>query len=331
MKRLKFEYISVDEMNEHLNYIKKNKYSIFKNVEYNGFAKYAFINETMTEFKLTYKDFKTNKTATYICLKTTIDPSKKVITGADAFIVLSHYYKIPICPAPFSVSAILYKNNKYEGKRIDAISYDLNSAFPFAMLKDMPDTSVPPKQKIIEEGEIGFGLDGELLDIGDYSLFVFKLIESPFKKFVEVWYNKKKNAITKEEKSKAKSILNYSVGFLQRKNPYLRAAIIGYSNKLIEDLIDENTVYCNTDSIICLKERDDLKLGNEIGEWKVEHKGKFAFIGFNYQWNNDIPSYRGQPKEWFPEGWDILKDQLPLSNNIYKFDEKEIKIVKVKK
>ena len=129
-----------------------------------------------------------------------------------------------------------------------------------------------------------------------------------------------KNAKTKAEKRKAKEYLNFCVGFLQNRDPYTRAQIVGLANDLILSLIDENTLYCNTDSIVCLKEREDLKLGEDIGEWKIEKKGLFAFKGFNYQWDFDPPSIRGKTKSYFDSGWDILKDDLPVCKNMYYFD-----------
>ena len=175
----------------------------------------------------------------------------------------------------------LWKNEKYEGTRNYAIGYDLNSSYSFAMLKDMPDTSKKPKTGFIKKGEIGFDFEGKPIFEG-WSLWVFPLMESPFKKFVNRWYEEKKNAKTKQQKAKAKGMLNYSVGYLQRVNPFLRSTIIYYANKMIKDLVDENTLYCNTDSLVSLVPRNDLNIGTNIGEFKVEHEGQFAFRGFNY-------------------------------------------------
>ena len=195
----------------------------------------------------------------------------------------------------------------------------MNSAYSYAMIQDMPDTSVPPKAKVIGAGEIGFDVNGNRQTSG-YSIYVFRLIESPFKKFVQTYYDKKNKAKTKAERRRAKEYLNFCVGFLQNRDPFTRAQIVGLANDLILSLIDENTLYCNTDSIVCLKEREDLKLGDNIGEWKIEHRGDFAYVGFNYQWNLDKPSIRGKTKSYFKDNWDILKDELPECNNSYYFD-----------
>ena len=114
---------------------------------------------------------------------------------------------------------------------------------------------------------------------------------------------------------------------MQNRNPYIRANIIGLCNDKIKSLIDKNTLYANTDSIVSLIERPELELGDNIGQWKVEHRGKFAYIDYSYQWNETCPSIRGKPKEYFPEGFDLLTDDLPVCNNIYRFDRIKGEIV----
>ena len=209
----------------------------------------------------------------------------------------------------------------------------MNSAYGYAMLKDIPDTSKPFTTGQIKEGQIGFVFDNEgNVDIAykGFSMFIFDLIPSPFVKFVNKYYNMKQNAKTKVEKRKAKEYLNFCVGFLQGRNEFLRAFIVCSANNMIKSLIDENTVYCNTDSIVSLVERPDLELGKEIGQWKLEHKGDFAYRGFNYQWYGEKPSYRGICKNYFPYGWDILKDKFPDTNNLYELDYSTYKLRRTK-
>lgn len=75
----------------------------------------------------------------------------------------------------------------------------------------------------------------------------------------------------------------------------------------------------NTDSIISRVERKDLELGTEIGDWSLKHIDDFAYIGMTYQWGKEIPGWRGIPKAWFPDDFDILKDPAPERNNPYVF------------
>ena len=301
--------------NKQIEYREKHKEETFGNK--------AFIVDRLKNFEITYKYG--DNPCTYIFDKSSGDTEDhQQITGLEAYRVLSMYTHINKVidskeDAPFSAKGLLWKNKKYEGQRVQAICYDMNSAYSYAMIQDMPDTSVPPKAKVIGAGEIGFDVNGNRQTSG-YSIYVFRLIESPFKKFVQTYYDKKNKAKTKAERRKAKEYLNFCVGFLQNRDPFTRAQIVGLANDLILSLIDENTLYCNTDSIVCLKEREDLKLGDNIGEWKIEHRGDFAYVGFNYQWNLDKPSIRGKTKSYFKDNWDILKDELPECNNSYYFD-----------
>ena len=322
--RKKVQYCNFKEINSHLQYCYENKQIEYRE-KHKGetFGNKAFIVDRLKNFELTYRygDYP----CTYIFDKSSGDTEDhQQITGLEAYRVLSMYTHINKVidskeDAPFSAKGLLWKNKKYEGQRVQAICYDMNSAYSYAMIQDMPDTSVPPKAKVIGAGEIGFDVNGNRQTSG-YSIYVFRLIESPFKKFVQTYYDKKNKAKTKAERRKAKEYLNFCVGFLQNRDPFTRAQIVGLANDLILSLIDENTLYCNTDSIVCLKEREDLKLGDNIGEWKIEHRGDFAYVGFNYQWNLDKPSIRGKTKTYFKDNWDILKDELPECNNSYYFD-----------
>ena len=287
--RKKVQYCNFKEINSHLQYCYENKQIEYRE-KHKGetFGNRAFIVDRLKNFEITYKYG--DNPCTYIFDKSSGDTEDhQQITGLEAYRVLSMYTHINKVidskeDAPFSAKGLLWKNKKYEGQRVQAICYDMNSAYSYAMIQDMPDTSVPPKAKVIGAGEIGFDVNGNRQTSG-YSIYVFRLIESPFKKFVQTYYDKKNKAKTKAERRKAKEYLNFCVGFLQNRDPFTRAQIVGLANDLILSLIDENTLYCNTDSIVCLKEREDLKLGDNIGEWKIEHRGDFAYVGFNYQWN----------------------------------------------
>lgn len=320
----KIQYCDIFTINKHIKYCYKYRELVYREKRTGeSFGVKAFIVDRLKHFEISYSYG--GVPCTYKFDKSTGDTEDhQQITGLQAFNVLNRYTKINRIidkkeDAPFSAKPILWNNPKYEGKRVDAICYDMNSAYSYAMIQPMPDTSIPPKQKVIESGEIGFDLDGNRQTSG-YSIFVFNLMESPFKKFVEKYYKKKVNAKTRAEKRRAKEYLNFCVGFLQCRDPYTRAQIVGIANDRIKSLIDENTLYCNTDSIVCLKERDDLELGEGIGQWKIEHRDKFAFKGYNYQWGFGFPSIRGKPKTDFTEGWDLLVDDFPECGNIFKFN-----------
>jgi hypothetical protein len=196
------------------------------------------------------------------------------------------------------------------------------------MLKGWIDTTQPPVAKIIDPAtEIGFTCDLEIQRTG-FCLFTFKKMPTPpaIIEWVNKYYQKKKEAQTKEEKLKAKQTLNFAVGMLQRKNPWLRAWIVASCNEYISGLLDENSLFWNTDSIVSRTPRPDLELGAEIGQWKLEHEGVVAYRGNSYQWNDDKPTYRGVPKSWFAGDFDLLVDEKPKNENIYYFDYKEVRI-----
>lgn len=241
-------------------------------------------------------------------------------------------------------SPILYFNNKYNGQRIEnCVSYDINSMYAYCLTMKMPDTSVKPRMfGIVNENEIGFNIvakNGEerlkAVFEGSVAKYIFPLIESPFKRFSNYYYKKKKNSKSAKEKQKNKDVLNFAIGYILRKNPFIHCAILSYARDIIENLIDENTLYCNTDSIFSKTRRPEIEenLGEELGQWKIDHKGSLAILNGKYQWNEDIPSIRSIPKEWLrrmkekDNGIDLLKDKIPdESFNKYIIDINELKI-----
>lgn len=323
--RYRKEYVDLETINEHLKYCEKYRECVYrKKNKDETFANKAFIEDNRVYFQLTYK--KGTKACTYIFRKDGTEEEES-IDGGESFRILNLYYKVPRFAdeqiLALSTSPLSYINEEYNWTRNDAIGYDLNSAYSWAMLQPMPDTSVPYRTGYVQEGEVGFmempTNDGRMSLVPrfkGFSLWIFPLMESPFKKFVEHWYSKKLNP---ETKSKAKGVLNYCVGYLKRVNPFLRAMIVGNCNIYIDSLIDEYTLYCNTDSIVSLRERPDFIIGTNVGEWKVERIGKFAFRDHVYQWDMDKPSYKGVSKSWFKEGWDVLKDKSPVNGNIYEY------------
>lgn len=267
------------------------------------------------------------------------------IDGGDAFRTISRYYRTPRyktdrndkCDFDLDVAInatpLIWMNPKYEKTRQHVYYYDLNSAYATVMANyDFPDTSVEPVSKVVSEGEIGFDNDGLLVHPGQYASYVFPTMESPFKSFVARWYKRKKNAKTPAEKIKAKNMLCYCVGYWQIINPFLRAFVVNSCNEYIQSLVnEETTIYCNTDCIVSLVPLPELKIGEELGEWKFK-EGEFAYIGLNYQFNGETPVWRGIPKGWWDKhpNFDILKDEPPHGGNVYEFNFKKFQFDEVK-
>lgn len=348
-KRRKHVFLTVDEFNDKLEYAKKNTIlEICDDVDREPPCMFSFVSDGMVKTTLTMRD---PQMVTYVTRK---DGQKmpQVITGLDAFIELSKDFKretgynIPRFPKEEidkigSATPLLgFKNTKNE--RVQAWSYDQNSSYAWAACQPMPDTRKCVGQWVeVQEGQVGFtleaerrvpgwtiagGLSLEIVKPGMIAEWVFDTMPSPFAKFMNRWYDRKKNAKNPDDKAKAKQMIVYAVGYLQKVNPFLRAAIVGYANDLILSLLDKNSIYCNTDCIVSTVKRDDLAIGLELGEFKVEDSGMFGRSGFNYQWDLDLPTYRGIPKSWFKDGWDIMKDPVPQDRNLYYLNTVKMKL-----
>lgn len=242
--------------------------------------------------------------------------------------------------------AILYYNQKFNAIRNkDCFSYDVNSSFSAAMLKPMPDTRHIRYQDVVRDGEIGFihnigywpeahsvvnQLNQPWLVVFDgYADIVCPLVDGNeiFGRFVNKYYKQKKMS-TGEKKVQAKEMLNYGIGYFQLVNPLLRTTIIYWSNKLIYDHMDENTIYANTDCIVSKVRRDDIQCGNELGQFKNDHTGEFKYINLTCQWNTELPKWRGVPKDDFKDGFDLLLDDLPTMVTRYILNRKTLQFEK---
>lgn len=328
MKKKKIRAITVDEMNAIFDEYRDIREIVYQDPDrvrgVIGYKMFVLVRQSKIEVTLRTR---TDGVCTYICR---LDGQEERITdvnGMEAFrIVQQYYYRVPEMDIhPFSAKPFLYFNPEYEGKRVHAYMYDINSAYSTVMANyDFPDTSVEPEAKVVGKGEIGFNANGDLVHEGGFAYWVFPLMESPYKKFVEKWYQKKKDAKDKKEKTKAKAVMNYYVGMLQKYNCFLRAYIVNSCSEYIKSLMDsKTTLMSNTDSIVSLVPLENLKIGDGLGEWKFE-EGQIAYIGNNYQWNDEIPKYRGVPKGWFKKGFDILTDKVPSFGNIYKLNKEKL-------
>ena len=276
-----------------------------------------------------------------------------VRSGLDYFKEFSRAYKVPkadkynidrlnkykntennkyVC----SASPILDYNRKYEKQLLEnCYEYDLNSAYANTLLRKIPDLENPviakwPDQIKVNKNEVGFILDDTLsiVNSGYMADIKFKLIDTPkkLKDFLIRWYNRKKNS-TGNEKLEAKAMLNLPIGYCQRYNPFLRSYVVNSCNKVIKELIDENTLFWNTDAIFSKVKRPELEIGNEIGQFKEIKCSKLVYVGNVYQINDEDPTYRGISKTWFKSfekeygrKYDLLKDYDKTISRINYYD-----------
>lgn len=324
---------SIETMNDILKNLKKyHRIFLFrapeKDEEIGRFK--VFLYKKITTAVLIYKDLKNSGKVIQYTTKLDGSFNGVEINGANAFSYLQKYYKAPETngkdDAPFSIGISPYRNPKFVGKRVEnCYGYDLNSAYPWGMLQDLPDTNKPLKPGKVGKNEYSFTETGLRAKIGTYSKYRFELMKSPYTRFVDRWYAAKKNAKNDAEKNTAKFVLNASIGALQNHNAFLRAAIIDNFHTIITELSSkykDHILSTNVDSIVSDIRIPEIEanIGSNIGQWKLEHTGSFAIHknAFSVQWNFDIPSFGGgKSKTWFKEGYDILTDPLPEPNNLY--------------
>lgn len=238
--------------------------------------------------------------------------------------LLNKWYNTEAGKYTCSAKPILDYNKKFEKQILtDCYEYDLNSAYATTLLKYIPDLEKPiianyPDQLKVNKNEIGFLIDDELSLVkhGYKADIKFPLIETPkkLKYFLIRWYNKKK-AASGNERLKAKAMLNLPIGYCQRYNPFLRSYVVNSCNEAIKNIIDENTLFWNTDAIFSKVRRPELEIGNEIGQFKEIKCDKLVYVGNIYQINDEDPTYRGISKSWFKafekkygRKYDLLKD-----------------------
>lgn len=336
-KNFRVRNVTPEEMNEHLKFVecfRKISYGeLIRNdridIERDMFSNTnALIQDNPVIFKLTYS--RGGECCTYQCRKDgTVQPDN--MRGSDALRSLGFYYKVPRIENKhdYTSKPLSYVNPLYEGRRIqNCIGYDVNKCYRWAMLQPMPDTSVPPRCGTIQKGsELGFFLDAEednfIMIYEGYSNWIFPILnDNPFQKFIERWSKEK-------DVQKSKGIINSLSGVLKHTNYYLRAAIVSYARHRMESLIDENTLLCNTDSIVSLCPRPDLPVSDNIGDFKIEHEGSFVYRGTVYQWNYEVPVWRGISKARFGKHYDLEKDGVPEMKMPYYYDQERNRIRKL--
>lgn len=226
-----------------------------------------------------------------------------------------------------SAKPIVGFNPKWDKQEHNVVCYDLNSAYAAVLSNKIPDTYKMDYARIVKKGEIGFifNIDLMLVQEGGYADIIMPLIDSPYKDFVNHWYNVKKTATKgSKEKSIAKEILVITVGLWQKVNPFLRAYVVNSCNEFIESLMEGNEddiCIWNTDAIYAIKHipEIDALVGDGIGKFKIEYEGLFRQKGTVYQ-KVDLKetAYRGVINMSFTDNYNLLTDELPKLNLPYK-------------
>ena len=195
MKKKKRTNLNAKEFNKKLEYVKN-----FCEIKYNEEIKTpiganAYIIDKISNIELTFKDPDNSfKPITYIFDKScSANIHQKM--GVDAWATLQKYYKIPHVANKeeameyfnSTVSGILYSSPYFTGERHYAYGYDMNSAFSWGMLQDMPkdtekgpinlDKNKEPILRKVEKDEIGFSILGDLKYSGELATYDKPLTE----------------------------------------------------------------------------------------------------------------------------------------------------------
>ena len=233
----------------------------------------------------------------------------------------------------------IWVNEEFTKKWVKCWAYDINSAYPNALLSDIPDVNNNLGAGLIEEGQVGFRVsfeDGYLEEItSGYSEYRFNLIESPFKKYVSLKYSQLQWAKSRGDKEAATNIklsMNSAIGVLRNHNPFLYCHIITTARNYIEKYIDENTISVNTDCIYSAAPRSDIPLGSDIGLFKElpQNGSEIFFRNTNYIWKEDKESsLRGVPSE-FHKVYNIETGEIEKEPDFY-WDSASLSIRRIDK
>lgn len=212
---------------------------------------------------------------------------------------------------------LFYFNAKFNtGKWVNnCYGYDMNSCYPYFMQFPLP-VGLPiyesKDERVVKDDEIGFDyvpanepghLVLELRLAGEFATIIFKAAKyASFCAFANDLYNLKleaKKAQNKQEEIKYKGYLNSFIGQLKHHNIFIRCAIVGYAYRYINELLDDDTIQATVDSIYSAKLRNDLNIGENLGQFKLEYDNKSIRInGMNHQWQDEPSKFRGVPKQW---------------------------------
>lgn len=188
----------------------------------------------------------------------------------------------------------------------DVICYDTNLTYFYLLNRQFPDVNKPQGFGVVEKGQVGFkispkkiiGSDGRVRNCltmvpeGRLADFRYPLTENmPFESYVQ----KKLQALKDhpEDRGEIKNQIVVSVGVMAHHNPIWRAFIVETANQRIKSLMDENSIYCNTDCIISTVPRPDIPISTLPGDFKIEEQGDVVIEGQNLFWKSGKVSQRG--------------------------------------
>lgn len=202
-------------------------------------------------------------------------------------------------------------NKKYGGKSTVAWEYDLHHAYGLFLKQPLPDITTCRYNAVIKENQVGFttvgatktGTGNQLIMLDKPGLtadYVFDLMESPYIDYVDRIEKQLAEETDENKRTDLKNNFRYVVGELQNINPYWRAMIVERCNKLVKSLIDSNTIYSNTDSIVSAVQRIDIESNAKLSIMFAKKRSGEIFrlhkTSMIYQWNEELPKVGGITK-----------------------------------
>lgn len=177
--------------------------------------------------------------------------------------------------------------------------YDRHKAFLGAIIymnsNNLTPLDLVDMRRPARDGEVGFN-DNGIPQYGPTKFNCKYILSIGHMDGLENWCNyildKLNSAKSKEEIAYIKSSIVTAIGnlanrdFPEKNNKFLRNCIVYWNNERTKKDKDENTLYCNTDSIVSLVPRPDLDMGPNPGQYDLEHFGDFRITDQrHYQWN----------------------------------------------
>lgn len=334
MQGLSYVNVTIKDFNRLLKWAQNNRILVQRpRYDWEEVSLSAYVDTKMVVDTLTMRG-PDGKVHTYIAYKDNRAMEQGHACPVNVASAFAKYYKIPKMhetkfDAPFSASNFLWFNSNHNMTRQYAYGYDQNSAYTYALLTArLPDCEHRLQPGPLGVDEIGFDLDGNQGKQGQYCLYRFPLMaetdRSRIRDFCNVWYKRKMNSKAgTAEHTKAKDYLNIVIGYFQLHCCYLRSAVINFSDQVMLDIIQKEgdcILLSNTDSIVSTKKLPDLKIGKQLGEWKYEHKGQFAYKNFDYQWEDGKMATRGHASSTRGEDFDLLQGNYLINGNHWKYN-----------
>lgn len=215
--------------------------------------------------------------------------------GIYRMICKKRFPKTDIKKEAYVVSgAFHYFNPKYEGEFQNGVYvYDVNKAYCAHLAEGYyPDVDAGDLGcGIAKYDEVGYEVIGNnivrVVETGEFAEVRFpKRLDSSLSSWA-VAKGKEMEELKKSGKTKElleeKLSINVALGILRNHNPWWYVYIVNTVCKKMKNLINEDTLLCNTDSIFSLTKREDLDIGTGLGQFKVEcADGRLYYKGNNF-------------------------------------------------